>query len=66
MRTTWSFHTAGAIHFGRGATDRLGEIARELGAGHALLVTDKALVKAGLADQVQSRLASRGCAGHPL
>ena len=60
MRTTWSFHTAGAIHFGRGATDQLGEIARELGAGHALLVTDKALVKAGLADQVQSRLASGG------
>jgi alcohol dehydrogenase class IV len=60
MRTTWSFHTAGAIHFGRGATDRLGEIARELGAGHALVVTDKALVKAGLADQVQSRLASGG------
>ena len=60
MRTTWSFHTAGAIHFGRGATDRLGEIAREMGASHALVVTDKALVKAGLAEQVQSRLASGG------
>lgn len=60
MRTTWSFHTAGAIYFGKGATDQLGEIARELGSGHALLVTDKTLVKAGLADQVQSRLSSSG------
>ncbi len=60
MRTTWSFHTAGAIHFGRGATSQLGEIARELGTRNALLVTDKALVRAGLADQVQSRLASGG------
>lgn len=58
MRTTWSFHTAGAIHFGRSATTQLGEIARELGAKRALLVTDKTLVKVGLADQVQSHLAS--------
>ena len=60
MKTTWSFHTAGAIHFGIGATEQLSEIVKELKTKRALLVTDKAIVKAGLADHVQSKLSSGG------
>ena len=60
MKTTWSFHTAGAIHFGIGATEQLSEIVKEHKTKRALLVTDKAIVKAGLADHVQSKLSSGG------
>jgi alcohol dehydrogenase class IV len=57
MRTTWTFHTAGQLLFGRDAVRQLGEIASRLGARRILIVTDPALVKAGVADRVRSPLA---------
>jgi alcohol dehydrogenase len=46
--------------FGPGTVAQVGELARELGARHALLVTDPGLVAAGHADRVQTRLATAG------
>jgi alcohol dehydrogenase class IV len=60
MRTTWSFHGAGQLVFGRQASRQLGEIAGRLGAGRLLLVTDRLLVRAGLAEQVRTPLADAG------
>lgn len=60
MRTVWSFHSAGQILFGRGAADRLGDVARSLGAQRALLVTDRNLVAAGLAERAAAGLTAGG------
>lgn len=45
------------IHFGSGKTKELGALARRLGAGKVLLVTDPGVVKAGLAERVFKPLA---------
>jgi alcohol dehydrogenase class IV len=60
MRTTWTFHSAGKLLFGRGAVRQLGEIAGRMGTRRLFLVTDPALVKAGLLDTVQAPLAEAG------
>jgi alcohol dehydrogenase class IV len=57
MRTTWTFHSAGQLLFGRDAVGQLGEVAGRLGARRVLIVTDPALVKAGVAERVRSPLA---------
>ncbi|MBI3861407.1 MAG: iron-containing alcohol dehydrogenase [Planctomycetia bacterium] len=58
MRTTFTFHTAGQLIFGRDAVDQLGEIAQRLSASRIFLVTDTHLVRAGILERVQSPLAS--------
>lgn len=58
MRTTWTFHSAVQLLFGRDATLQLGEVARRLGAGRVYVVTDGHLVKAGVVERVRSALAS--------
>ncbi len=60
MRTTWTFHNAGQLLFGRGAVGQLGEIAQNLDAHRVLIITDKTLVDAGLVDQVRAPLADVG------
>ena len=62
MRTTWTFQTAAKILFGRGAVGQLGEVAGELGVWRALVVTDKTLAGAGLAEQVCAPLEEAGVA----
>src|SRR5438309_1883279 len=52
MRTTWTFHAAGQLLFGRHATRQLGDVAGQLGARRVLLVTDPVLLKAGVVEQV--------------
>ncbi len=52
MRTTWTFHSAGALVFGRHAADQLGDIARRLPARRVFVVTDAVLAKAGVVDAV--------------
>jgi alcohol dehydrogenase class IV len=54
----WSFPTR--ILFGAGAVARVGEEAARLGASHALIVTDRGVVKAGLIDPVADSLAKAG------
>ncbi|MEK6233521.1 MAG: iron-containing alcohol dehydrogenase, partial [Planctomycetales bacterium] len=60
--TTWTFHTAGQIVFGRDSTQRLGEISGELGAERVLIVTDPSLIDAGLAERVSEPLREAGVA----
>jgi len=60
MRTTFTFHSAGQLIFGRDAASQLGEIARRLSASRAFLVTDSALAKAGVVDRVRSSLDASG------
>jgi alcohol dehydrogenase class IV len=56
MRTTWSFHSAGQLLFGRDAVRQLGEVASRLRARRILVVTDPVLAKAGLVGRVYTPL----------
>ncbi|HYV34848.1 MAG TPA: iron-containing alcohol dehydrogenase [Gemmataceae bacterium] len=60
MRTTWTFHTATQLLFGRDAVKQLGEIAERLKAKKALIVTDQILVKAGLVERLKEPLTASG------
>jgi alcohol dehydrogenase class IV len=60
MRTTWTFHSAGQIVFGRGAVEQLGEIAGRLRARRVLIVTDPVLEKVGTLERVRAPLAAGG------
>lgn len=57
-RTTFTFHFAGQFIFGRNAVMQLGEIARRLGAARIFVVTDAALVRAGVVERVCQPLAA--------
>lgn len=60
MRSTWTFHTAGQLLFGRDAVAHTGEVVRSLGGRRCLVVTDKILVGAGIAERVTRPLAAAG------
>lgn len=60
MRTTWTFHTAGQLLFGRNAAAQTGEVVRSLGGRRCLVVTDKILAGAGIAERVTRSLAAAG------
>ena len=60
MRTTWTFHSAGQLLFGRHATQQLGDVAGRLGVRRVLIVTDPILVKAGLVESVHVPLSEAG------
>jgi alcohol dehydrogenase class IV len=60
MRTTWTFHSAGQLVFGRHAARQLGELAVRLRVKRLLIVTDPTLVGAGLVEQVRPSLDSHG------
>lgn len=62
MRTTWTFHTAGQLIFGRGAVARLSDEARRLRLSRVLVVTDQALSAAGLVAAVRKPLEAAGVA----
>lgn len=52
MRTTWTFHSAGSILFGRDAIHQLGDVTARLGGKRVLVVTDPILQKAGTLERV--------------
>jgi len=52
----WEFWTAGKIKFGDGAAEETGWEAKRLGGSRILVVTDKGVAKAGLADKVKNSL----------
>src|SRR5262245_13349297 len=60
MRTTWTFHSAGQLIFGRDATRQLGEVTGGLGVKRLLVVTDKLLFEAGAVDTVLGALSEAG------
>ncbi len=62
MRTTWTFHTAGELVFGRGAAAQLGRRLASSGAKRVLVVTDAHLIQAGLVDRIRSALSDAGVA----
>ncbi|MFN0052893.1 MAG: iron-containing alcohol dehydrogenase [Planctomycetales bacterium] len=60
MRTTWTFHSAGQIIFGRHAAPRLGDVVPRLAASRYYLVTDRVLAGAGIVDTVRQPLLAAG------
>jgi alcohol dehydrogenase class IV len=60
MRTTWTFHSANQLIFGKNAAAQLGEVAVELKIRRLLLITDPILVRAGLVDPVLGPLSEAG------
>lgn len=58
MRHTWTFHSAGEVIFGRGAVDALAGVVGRLNGRRLLIITDPALIRAGLLDRVRAPLAS--------
>ena len=62
MRTTWTFHTAGQLLFGRGAVRQLPEQLARLRVGRLLIVTDRHLEKAGIVEAVRRPLSDAGVA----
>jgi alcohol dehydrogenase class IV len=62
MRTTWTFHSAGQLLFGRDSALQLGDVAGRLGLKRILLVTDSALIRAGSLERVHPPLSESGVA----
>jgi alcohol dehydrogenase class IV len=62
MRTTWTFHSAGQLVFGRNATLQLGDRVERLGIARVLIVTDPALLRAGVLEPVHASLSEAGVA----
>jgi alcohol dehydrogenase class IV len=60
MRTTWTFHSAGQLIFGRNAVAKLADVVPRLSAGRIYLVTDGALTRAGVVDRVRQPLLAAG------
>jgi len=60
MPSVWSFHTAGRLVFGSGAAQKIGELTASVGVARVLVVTDPALIRAGLLDQVRAPLVEAG------
>jgi alcohol dehydrogenase class IV len=60
MRQTWTFHSAGQLVFGCGATAELGRHVRALGLERLLLITDRRLIVAGLDQSVTDPLREAG------
>src|SRR5262249_30473861 len=60
MRTTWTFHSAGQLIFGRHATAQLGEVTVGLGVRRLLLITDTKLLEAGAVDEALGPLREAG------
>jgi alcohol dehydrogenase class IV len=62
MPDSWSFYTAGQLVFGSGAVRSIGELTAKRKLKSVLVVTDQALVAAGIATAVQSSLVDAGVA----
>ena len=60
MRTTWTFHSAGQLLFGRDGTRQLGDAAVRLGGKRILIVSDPILKNAGLVERVREPLSACG------
>ena len=64
LRNFWKFATAGEVFFGSGVHQRIGQIARRLGAEKVLIVTDQNLARAGILDMVRKPLLEEGLTVH--
>ncbi len=62
MSDIWTFHSAGQIVFGPRSAAQVGQIATRLGLQRVCIVTDEALIAAGLLDGVRGSLIEAGIA----
>jgi alcohol dehydrogenase class IV len=62
MRTTWTFHSATQLMFGRGAVRQVGDVAVRQRLRRVLVVTDAVLIKAGVFEPVHASLLESGVA----
>jgi len=62
MRTTWTFHSAGQILFGKHAVRQVGEVVQRLQGKRVFVVADPILVRLGMLDQVFEPLKAAGLA----
>lgn len=60
MRTTWTFHSAGQILFGRHAVRQVGEVVQRLQGKRVFIVADPILIRLGMLDQVSEPLKAAG------
>ena len=60
MRTTWNFHVPGQLTFGSGSVRQIGALVARRKLRRVLLVTDRNLVEAGIADRVLTPLNQAG------
>ncbi|MBI2825289.1 MAG: iron-containing alcohol dehydrogenase [Planctomycetia bacterium] len=60
MPDIWNFHSAGQLIFGCGAIAQAGRLAERLGLGRVMIVADRHLVAAGIADRVAEPLREAG------
>src|SRR4026209_2915795 len=58
----FDFHSTIRVVYGNGSLNQLGEIARQLGANHTLVVTDTGIRKAGHLERALQSLAANGIA----
>ncbi len=56
MRTSWNFHSAGQLVFGRGAVAQLGELVRRRNLRRVFVVSDATLAAVGIVEQVAGPL----------
>lgn len=59
-RDSWSFFSAGQIVFGSGTVKKLGTLIKPWKSAKAVIIADKALVKAGIVARVEDPLRSAG------
>lgn len=64
MRTSWSFHSAGQLVFGRGACAQTGALVARRGLKRIFVVSDPRLEAAGLVERVTQPLHEAGVATH--
>jgi alcohol dehydrogenase len=60
MRSSWNFHSAGQLVFGRGAVKQLGALVERRKFRRAFVVTDERLIAAGIADRITQPLNEAG------
>jgi alcohol dehydrogenase class IV len=60
MPDIWTFHSAGQLVFGCGASARIGQLVARLGVRRVMIVTDQHLIDAGIADSIAVPLAAAG------
>jgi alcohol dehydrogenase class IV len=60
MRTTWTFHSATQLLFGRGAARQVGDLALRQGLRRLLVVTDPIILNAGGFESIHTSLTEAG------
>src|SRR4051812_42272566 len=60
MRTSWNFHSAGQLVFGRGAVRQIGSLVARRTFRRAFVVTDERLIAAGIAERLVQPLKEAG------